>query len=103
LRKDLLKLTQEELSIKINISRSNYANIEKANINLTERVVNDICRVFSISKDWLLNGEGDVFIDQHNALVDRLVDIYKMLNDDNRKYLEGYIYRLLEEQNAAKE
>lgn len=101
LRKSLLNMTQEDFAGKINISRSNFANIEKGNINLTERVINDICRAFSVNRDWLMSGSEPIFNDSSDAMVSKIVELYEQLNDDNRKYLQGYIHRLLEEQHSA--
>jgi DNA-binding XRE family transcriptional regulator len=61
LRKKHLNLTQDEFAPKINISRSNLGNIESGRVNLTDRVITDICTVFSISEDWLRTGEGEMF------------------------------------------
>ena len=59
-RKQILKMTQEDFARKINISRSNIANIEIGKIALTDRVATDICNSFSISEDWLRTGEGEM-------------------------------------------
>ena len=59
-RKQILKMTQEDFARKINISRSNIANMEIGKIALTERVATDICNSFSISEDWLRTGEGEM-------------------------------------------
>lgn len=46
LRKDFLHLTQDEFSKKLNISRANVANIESGRVSITERTIQDICRIF---------------------------------------------------------
>lgn len=98
LRKDLLNLTQEEFSKKINISRSNYANIEKGSVNLTERVISDICRAFMVNHDWIMTGQEPIFTHGNSSELNDILKIYEQLNDDNKKYLQGYVHRLLEEQ-----
>jgi len=102
LRKNILKLNQIDFAAKINVSRSNLGNIEIGRINLTERVINDICREFSINKEWLLNGKEPVHVDLENVKINEIAEIYKSLNEDSRKYLRGYIDRLLEEQNTER-
>jgi transcriptional regulator with XRE-family HTH domain len=101
LRKTLLRITQGEFAEKINMSRSNFANIEKGNINLTERVIADICREFSVRREWLTDGEKPVFFVDKKKETSKIVDLYESLNEDNQKYAQGYINRLLEEQNAV--
>lgn len=49
LRKSILNLTQDKFSEKIGLSRSNIANIEVSRIKITDRTINDICRVFGIN------------------------------------------------------
>lgn len=60
LRKSL-RLTQAEFAKMINISRSNLGAIENGRVNLTRRVINDICKTFSVSENWLIKGEGKTF------------------------------------------
>lgn len=100
LRKNILNLTQKAFAEKINVSTSNIGSIEIGRIKVTNRVINDICETFSINKNWLLNGTEPIFSEDTDPFVTQLIDIYKNLNDDNRKYLKGYVYRLLEEQKT---
>lgn len=103
LRKKILKISQEVFAKKINISRSNLGNIETNKVKLTDRVINDICEAYSVNKEWLLNGQEPMFIEPNKQLINELESVYKTLNEANRKYLYGYAYRLLEEQNNNKE
>lgn len=73
LRKNYLNLTQEEFAKKINISRSNLGNIESGSVNVTSRVINDICQTFGIDENWLRTGEGQMC---------------RMLNTDNNLAIE---------------
>lgn len=63
LRKERLKLTQEEFAERINISRSNLGNIETNRIGITQRVIDDICNAFNINSEWLRTGSGEMFIE----------------------------------------
>lgn len=98
LRKNLLNLTLEEFSNKINISRSNLGNIETGRIGLTERVLLDICRTFHVRQDWIKNGTEPIFEDNSDPFDTEILKLYASLTDENKKYLYGYIQRLLEEQ-----
>lgn len=60
LRTNILKITQQEFADKLKVSRSNLASIEIGRINVTDRVISDIEEKFSISKEWLLHGTGDI-------------------------------------------
>lgn len=101
LRKEVLELSQESFSKKINISRSNLGNIETGKINLTERVLFDICRTFHVKQNWLLTGTEPIFEEDSNPLDIEISRLYSSLTDENKKYLYGYIQRLLEEQDES--
>ena len=100
LRKKILKQTLKEFSDKINMSGSNLGNIETGKIGLTERVLLDICRTFGVRKDWLENGNEPIFENNINPLDIEISKLYSSLNEENKKFLYGYIQRLLEEQKA---
>ena len=80
LRKDILKLTQEEFARKLRVSTSNGGNLETNRSNLTERTIADICREWSISEKWLVSGEEPVFCDNADPFTHKIVDIYESLN-----------------------
>lgn len=101
LRKKILNMTLEEFSNEINISRSNLGNIETGRIGLTERVLSDICRIFHVRQDWILNGTEPTFEENSDPLDDEIFKLYSSLTDKNKKYLYGYIQRLLEEQQET--
>lgn len=98
LRKNFLKITLEEFSNKINMSRSNLGNIETGRIGLTDRVLSDICRTFHVRQDWILAGKEPIFEEGSDPLDVEITKLYSSLSDENKKYLYGYIQRLLEEQ-----
>lgn len=62
LRKDVLKLTQEQFADAIHITRSNLSVIEIGKSSVTDRNVFEICKVFNVNEEWLKNGHGDMFI-----------------------------------------
>lgn len=101
LRKKILTLTLEDFSAKINISRSNLGNIETGRIGLTERVLLDICRTFHVRRRWIETGSEPIFEDESDPLDTEISKLYSSLTDENKKYLYGYIQRLLEEQRET--
>lgn len=88
-RKILLKLTQEEFAKKINISRSNLANIEKGAVSVTDRVISDICNAFSVSEEWLRNGTGEIHQDTETTLFSAFAKQYDLSEAEQNvaKYL----------------
>lgn len=98
LRKNILKLTLKDFSDRIHISGSNLGNIERGYIGLTERVLTDICYTFHVRREWIQSGTEPVFEDGANPLDAEILRLYALLTEDSKKYLYGYIQRLLEEQ-----
>ena len=95
LRKEILKLTQDEFSKGINITRSNVASIESGRINITDRVIADICAAFNVSEEWLRTGEGEMMSQKSKSIVDELSAIYRL--DERRKRLLGNFLSLNDE------
>lgn len=96
LRKEL-KLTQSEFAKKIQISRSHLSGLENGTRNFTERVISDICREFDVNRNWLENGEGDMFIDilaeidefnNADKDVQEMVRLYMQLDDVTKAYFK---------------
>ena len=63
LLREELGLNQSEFAKKLNVTSAAISKIEKGKGNLTDRMMNDICREFMVNKEWLLNGTGDKFLD----------------------------------------
>ncbi|MCC0670798.1 helix-turn-helix transcriptional regulator [Clostridioides sp. ES-S-0145-01] len=101
LRKDVLKLTQEDFSKKINISRSNLGSLEIDRVKVTDRVISDICREFSVNENWLRHGKGDIFTENDNTIISELSNKYKLDNLDV-KILESYLNLSGEQRKAIK-
>lgn len=53
--------TQSEFGKAIGLSRGNIANIDIGRINVTDRTVVTICKVYGISESWLRTGIGDMY------------------------------------------
>jgi hypothetical protein len=47
---------------------------------------------------WLNEGEEPIFVNNEDPFTSQIIEIYHQLSEDKKKYLKGYIYRLLEEQ-----
>ena len=98
LRKNILKLTQQDFSEALKISRSNMGNIEIGRIALTDRVIDTICEKFNVSDEWLKTGIGEMFLkvpeeDETAALVYELLgpeknELYDMILVAIKSYKE---------------
>ena len=121
-RKDIKKLTQDEFRKAINLSRSNLASIETGAVNITDRVIADICKTFNISEHWLRTGEGKMYVESEASLVDslakqmnmsaeqkKLMEIFLSMSDEKRDSISRAFFDFLDaaqtiaEAPAAKE
>lgn len=92
LRKDL-KLTQREFGKNLTLSCSQIACYENGSRNLTERTINDICRIFNVNKDWLKYGIGNMYIDLNKE--DEIKNIINEFIDDNNAVKKDILNSLL--------
>ncbi len=99
LRKEILKLTQEEFALKINMSRSNLGSIEIGRINITDRVIKDICLQYGINEYWLKTGEGEIFQSNIDNKVSLLLDEFE-LGEYGKGILEIYLSLSLDQKKA---
>ena len=118
LRKEL-GLTQEDFAEKIQLKRNTITTWEMGTRVPGERVINDICRIFNVNKDWLCDGKGNMFnkssneeqiamwvndllSEEKDEFKIRLISALTQLNDEQWKLVEDMARKLLDEQNKSK-
>lgn len=82
IRKEL-NLTQEEFGKKIDLGRGGITSIEVGNVNLTERNIKKICKVFNVNEDWLRTGNGKMFntLEEDKELLNFVINILAEKNE----------------------
>lgn len=55
-------LTQTEFAKRINLSQNYMTMVETGKRSPSDRTIEDICRVFGVSRDWLESGMGEMFL-----------------------------------------
>ena len=58
----ILGYTQVKMVSFFDIGRANYSRIEKGEIFPSPTILNNLCRKFHVSLDWLIANEGQMFI-----------------------------------------
>lgn len=71
LRKEL-KLSQTAFGEKIGVKRDVVANMELERAPIKDLALKMICRTFNVNPLWLENGEGEMFLDLPDAILDDL-------------------------------
>lgn len=85
-----LNLSMEKFGDKIGIVKSAINNIEKGLNNPSERTLKLICSEFNVNYAWLTEGQGDMFIEIPDNILDRLIQEYG-LEEDNKPILKAYL------------
>lgn len=85
-----LGLNQNELGVKINLSRSHISSLENGSRELTDRLIADYCREFNVNEEWLRTGVGEMFIENDSTVIAELSAEYK-LDAIDQKIIEHYV------------
>lgn len=72
------KLNQEEFGEKIGVSRYVIVNIELGRVEPKELIINHICDIYSINKEWLLTGNGIMLRETKSNLLKTLAIEYDL-------------------------
>ncbi len=86
-----LALSQEEFGDRIGIkSRAHISLLENGTRNITDRVINDIVREFSVNEDWLRYGKGEMFIQPDEFSLDEYAE-KSHLSELELDIIKGYM------------
>ena len=89
IRKEL-GLTLEKFGESLGVSKGAISAIEVGTRNLTEQMAKAICREYNVNYDYLVNGEGEMFDDLPQTVLDELC-IQHHLDDLDRTLIEMYL------------
>lgn len=93
--------TLEEFGEKLGVQKSSISKIERGDRALTEQMALAICREYNVSYDFLMTGEGEMFDNLPETVLDELCLQYD-LDDYDRFLVELYISLPPELRAAAK-
>ena len=88
-------ITMTKFAQELNISQSMVSKICSGTAKPSERTISDICRVYDVNKQWLIEGKGDM-IDKASIAS----QIYAMLKADCTNISEGAL--LMESEELSK-
>lgn len=97
-----LGLSLEKFGEKIGLRKSSLSQIENGINNLTDQTIRGICREYNVSYDYLMDGEGEMFTDLPDTILDELCIQYD-LDDIDRKIMEIYLELPVEARQALKD
>lgn len=71
-------LTQKQFAEKLGISRNTISKYEYEGRNPEGPIVELVCREFGVSRDWLLEGKGAMFLLTRDDLIDEAAQKYSL-------------------------
>lgn len=84
LRKKVLKITQGELGKVCGVGDTAISKLEKGGSKVTERNIKAICNEFNVSYNWLVDGVGDIFVEDDDSVIELLKKDYNLRDDEIR-------------------
>ena len=101
------KLTMEEFGKRIGVTRATISRLESVKISVSSQMRRAVCREFGVNENWLLTGEGEMFMEpvsqqldsiyQHHSLTpeDRImVEEFLALSPETRREILKYVSRV---------
>ena len=112
-----LDLTQQEFAKKIGMSANVLTNYETGRRNPSKSVINNICKTFHVSEEWLREGTGEMFTDvskddqimefvqktlatRPDSFQRRFSAMLSALSDSDWEVLERMAYTIINEREA---
>lgn len=85
-----LNLTLEKFGEKLGVTKTTISRIEKGINGLTDQMTKSICREYHVNYDYLVYGDGEMFDDLPQTIIDELCMQYG-LNDFDKSLVKTYI------------
>lgn len=86
-----LGLTLEKFGKKIGVTKTAISRIEKGERSCTEQMTKSICREFYVNYTWLTTGEGEMFLDNDENCIARIVQIMSDEKDFRKKLFKLFL------------
>lgn len=85
-----LSLTLERFGEKLGVGKTAISKIEKNERSLTDQMARSICREYNVNYDYLMYGEGEMFSDLPQTVLDELCMQYEC-DEDDRSMIYEYL------------
>ena len=97
-----LKLSQDAFGERIGMSGGGISLLEMGKSNITEQNVKSICREFNVDYIWLTTGEGEMFVDSDDDIMESIDRIMSGENEFHKNLFKTFA-RLDENELSALE
>lgn len=85
-----LKKTQTDFGLLCGKSRDTISNYELGRVAPDESFIKLICMKFNVNEEWLRTGQGDMFIETMDSMIENLAKKYN-LNENDIDIIKNYI------------
>ena len=68
-------LTQKQFANRLSMATSMICLMENGKAIVTDRTAKSICKEFPINYDWLINGNGDMYVTDGEFLISKLINM----------------------------
>ena len=85
-----LDLTLDKFGEKLGVTKQTVSRIENGVNNVTDQMARSVCREYNVNYDYLMYGEGEMFDNLPQTIVDELCVQYD-LNDFDKALVEMYV------------
>jgi transcriptional regulator with XRE-family HTH domain len=85
------RLSQAEFGENIGLKQVAVSNLEKEGNTVTEQNISLICQKFRVRREWLVDGEGEMFLSGEPGIFAEFAKEYKLTSQEQEvaKYLLG--------------
>ena len=90
-----LKMSQVEFAKAIYISNGYIAELENNNRRVNNRIIHLISLTFGVNEMWLKNGQGDMFLNNAEEKLKRMMSLFAELSPQFQDYVTTQIETLL--------
>lgn len=97
-----LDLTLDKFGEKLGVTKQTVSRIENGVNNVTDQMARSVCREYNVNYDYLMYGEGEMFDNLPQTIVDELCVQYD-LNDFDKALVEMYVSLPAESRERIKE
>lgn len=92
-----LDISQRQFAKKINLDAGYFSRIVQGKVNPPDRILLLIENVFHVNKNWLENGEGEIFSAQVTSLAKKqILEMIDTLNDEQVNAVSSFLKYLTE-------
>lgn len=98
-----LNMSQRQFAMKINLDAGYFSRIVQGKVNPPDRILLLIENVFGVNKEWLENGNGEMFSAEGISLTKKQVlESIDLLNDEQINAVSSFIKYLTESKEECR-